>query len=98
MEIKHNKFTWSAAAKASSLDGGLNPERWLEESANIARSYVYSPEIMRWIKRIDFRPDLKKPIDLSEQYLASASELSQTQAALAAHRLAAILIEGVAER
>jgi len=78
------------------FDAGFNvlePEKWLEESRQAARVYVYAPEVLEPINvamRSDGEVQLT-PVNLSEDYLETAGWVAQLRAMQSSARLAALL-------
>ena len=67
----------------------MNPDHWLSESRNAAKSAVYTPEVLEPIS-VAMRAKSKTiaELDLSEAYLKNAGSVAQVRAKLAAARLA----------
>ena len=95
-EIIANRDLIGDAKKAAAQPGGLDPLTWLAESSELARTFVYTSEVMEPIEAVErgFVPVLER-IDLSEAYLKAAGDLARKRAAYAAYRLAGILTEDV---
>lgn len=95
-EILSNRELAADAKKAANSEDGLNPLKWLAESSELSRTFVYTPEVLEPIEAVDRKLVSKlEPIDLSESYLKAAGALAQKRAVFAGYRLAKILIEGV---
>jgi hypothetical protein len=86
---------WGDATRAAQKEGGLNPLTWLAESGEFGRSHVYAPEILTAVESAARESRRLEMIDLSESYLKAAGEAARIRAAFAAHRLAAVLREGL---
>lgn len=69
---------------------GLNPEKWIVESSEAARTFVYTPEILSAVDATARGSRTLETIALSEEYLTTAGKAARYQACFAAHRLAAI--------
>ena len=69
---------------------GLNPGKWILESSDAARTFVYTPEILSAVEAADRGSKTVETIVLSEEYLTTAGKAARYQACFAAHRLAAI--------
>lgn len=95
-EILANRDLADDAKRAAKSKDGLDPHLWLAESSELARTFVYTPEILEPIDAVECKllPELE-PIDLSEEYLKTAGTLAQKRAAYASYRLARILLEGL---
>ena len=78
-EIQKTEFTF----------GLTNPDQWLQESRNIAKSDVYTAEVLEHIT-VAMRAKSKTiaELDLSENYLKNAGRVAQIRAFEAAARLA----------
>lgn len=76
------------------LNDNLEPKEWLHESVELARSYVYTQEVLDAVKAAQ-RAGAEKveTVDLPEAYLKAAGGVAQKRAAIAAFRLAAVLSE-----
>lgn len=72
--------------------GITNPEQWLQESRDYAKTDVYTPEVLEPIT-VAMRAKSKTiaELDLSEAYLKNAGAVAQVRAKLAAARLAEVL-------
>ena len=94
-EIKSDKESWQAAEAAGTT---LEPLEWLRESSEFGKSHVYTPEVLSAVEAAQ-RSGAEKVevVDLPETYLKAAGSLAQKRAALAAHRLARVLSEDLAE-
>jgi hypothetical protein len=95
-EIIANRDLVGDAKKAANQPNGLDPLTWLAESSELARTFVYTSEVMEPVLLLELGliPKLE-PIDVSEAYLKAAGDLARKRAAYAAYRLAAILADGV---
>jgi hypothetical protein len=78
----------AAVANASEMD----PQKWLEESRQLAVEHVYTPEVMESLQLVS-RGVITEPqeIELSEAYLKNAGRVAQRRAVQAAYRLAEVL-------
>ena len=101
-DVRHRSRTivsesqlWSDAAKAAQKDGGLDPLTWLAESSEYGRSHVYTREVLSAVEAATRASQKLEMIELSEGYLQGAGEVARIRAAFAAHRLAAILRQGL---
>jgi hypothetical protein len=93
--ITSDNSLWRKAADASKEPGGLDPLAWLAESAEYGRSHVYGPEVLSAVEAARRGMQKVEVIDLTEEYLQAARELSRVRAAFAAQRLAAVLQEAL---
>ena len=75
-----------------------SPKNGCKESAELARSHVYTPEVLDAVKAAQ-RAGAEKveTVDLPEAYLKAAGAVAQKRAAIAAYRLAAVLGEDLTE-
>ena len=90
-EILNNRQLTDDVKRAVS-GSGLDPVTWLEESRELARTFVYTPEVLERVEAVDRGLTSKlESIDLSKEYLARAGGIAQRRAAFAAYRLAATL-------
>ncbi|MBS0204226.1 MAG: S1/P1 nuclease [Planctomycetes bacterium] len=90
--IRSDTVHWQQAQAAAHEPEGMNPLTWLAESAECGRSHVYTPEILAAVDAVARGLTRKiEVIELSDEYLQAAGELSRVRAAFAAHRLALIL-------
>jgi hypothetical protein len=94
-EITADRSLWGKAAEASKKQGGLNPLTWLVESADYGRSHVYGPEVLSAVDAARRGGQKVEIIDLTEEYLQAAFQLSRVRAADAARRLAGVLDEAL---
>jgi len=86
--------TLPAWADSTSAGLVLEPLKWLAESSEFARSNVYTPDVLNAVEAAKRSgADKVEVVDLPDDYLKAAGSVSQQRAALAAHRLAAILSE-----
>lgn len=87
--IRSDSEVWMAAERSARETRGLNPQLWLAESVEYARSHVYAPEILDSVSAVQrgLVPKLD-PIELSEDYLQAAGLVARRRAAFASHRLA----------
>lgn len=86
--------TLPAWADSTSTGLVLEPLKWLAESSEFARVNVYTPDVLNAVEAAKRSgADKVEVVDLPEDYLKAAGSVSQQRAALAAHRLAAILSE-----
>lgn len=90
-EIKADATTWEPAMEAAKAPDGLNPMTWISEGRQLAKEFVYAPEVVDEVKAAEASGAKLEPIDLSEAYLKSAGKLARERAAVAAWRLAEIL-------
>ena len=74
---------------------GSDPHIWLVKSAEFGRSHVYSHEILNALEEALLKVERLRTIEMTEEYLKNAGEVALKRAAFAAHRLAAILREGL---
>ena len=66
------------------------PATWIDEGRELARQYVYTPEVLQKIADREGHTHLGD-LRLSPQYEAEAETVAERQAVVAAHRLAALL-------
>ena len=80
-----------AGQVASDEEDELMPERWVVESRNAAKRYVYTDEALAGVMPVERGlVDEVQEITLSDAYLERAGRVAQMRASQAAHRLAAI--------
>jgi hypothetical protein len=92
-EIRDDEQTWNAAV-ADAASSVVDPDKWLREGSELAKSHVYTPEILVAIAAAQrIGTNQVEVIDLPEAYLQSAGTVAQRRAAFAAARLAKILRE-----
>ena len=73
----------------------LKPEGWVTESHQLARNVVYSPVILRAIRRGESDPQRAIPaVALSDDYARQAAAVSRRRVVEAGFRLARVLAEG----
>jgi hypothetical protein len=94
-EIRMDTANWKAAAEAAQAPDGLNPLTWLAESADFARSHVYTPDVLDALKAAAKSGQPLEELDVNEEYLKSAGRLAQVRVASAAHRLAGVWREAL---
>ena len=72
--------------------GDLKEETWLNESQDLATSFVYSPELMTYLRNVEQEggKDLK-PFDFDETYLKAGAKICDRRIVQAGYRLAAVL-------
>ena len=74
--------------------GNLDPQVWLAESVETARSHVYTTDVLAAVEAAQRSGATKvEIIDLPQPYLKDAGSIAQLRAGFAARRLAAILQE-----
>lgn len=72
--------------------GNLNEETWLNESHEIAKSNVYTAEVLAHVKAIEMGGD-PGPLQLSDQYLKTGAKIADERLVQAGYRLGAVLKE-----
>ena len=65
----------------------LDPGKWIDESHELAKRYVYTPEVLEKVADREEHSYLG-PLDLPPAYKANAAELAERQAVVAGYRLA----------
>lgn len=70
---------------------------WLKESAQLGKVDVYEVEVLDKVEQAEKAGSTLEPIDLSENYLKRAGKVAQIRAALAAQRLALILMDDIGD-
>ncbi len=83
---KNKELTAAAEASAASLDPGV----WIDEGHELAKKYVYTPEIVAKITAREGHTHLGD-LNPSAQYAADAETVAERQAIVAGHRLAKLL-------
>ena len=84
--------SWKSAQASLSSPGALLPETWLAESRDLGRRYVYTPFVIDAVEAARRAGREKvESLHLPQRYHMDASNLAIHRAALAAHRLAAII-------
>jgi hypothetical protein len=83
---KNGELAAAGAEAAASLDPGV----WIDEGHELAKKFVYTPEVLQQISARERHPHLG-PLNTSAQYAADAEALAEKQAVVAAHRLAKLL-------
>jgi len=83
----------AGAVKAGeSARSKLNPNDWVSESHHLAKTVVYTKEILNAVSAGELTPNAPlKKIDLSDAYRKQAHEIADRRVAEAGYRLAAIL-------
>ncbi len=69
-----------------------SPIKWVEESRLLSRQFVYTKEVVEYATQ-PVGESKKAPIELKEEYLKNAGGVAQSQAIIAAKRLAKLLDE-----
>ncbi|WP_010588245.1 S1/P1 nuclease [Schlesneria paludicola] len=91
-EIQIDQPLVESAQIATNDPDGLDPLRWLKESAEFGRSHVYTEEVLAAVEAAVTREGHRlEMIDLPEQYLKAAGRVARQRAAFAGFRLAAML-------
>jgi hypothetical protein len=78
------------AAAGKEAAASLDPGTWIDEGRELARQYVYTPEVLQKIADREGHTHLGE-LRLSPQYEAAAETVAERQAIVAAHRLAVLL-------
>ncbi len=86
-ELSHNAELSAAARQAAA---SLDPGAWIDEGHELAKKYVYTPEVVAKIAAREGHTHLGE-LNLSPQYAADAETVAERQAAIAGHRLAKLL-------
>ena len=89
--------TWNFVANAVKKDDDTNPLKWLAESAEFGRSYVYTPDVLDAVEAAAKSGQKMEALNLSDEYLKAAGRVARNQAAFAAQRLAVVLKEGMSQ-
>jgi hypothetical protein len=72
----------------------LNPEKWLDESHALAKSAVYSADVLAAARAMEAKRDRDlAPLVLPEEYLKAAGQVAEKRLVEAGYRLGAILQE-----
>lgn len=92
LEITSDEELQKAAKQAMEGDDALDPQRWLQESRDAAKRYVYTQEVFDALTPVQ-RKLIDKPeaIDLPEAYLKNGGMVAQLRAIQAGHRLATLV-------
>ena len=78
------------AAAGKQAAAALDPGTWIDEGHELANRHVYTPEVLRKIAAREGHSHLGA-LHLPESYYADAEAVSERQAVVAGHRLAALL-------
>ena len=83
-DLSENRKLQAAGKLAAAT---LDPDKWIDESFQLAKQYGYTPEVL---KRVADREGHSRlgPLDLSATYKADAEELAERRAVEAGYRLA----------
>jgi hypothetical protein len=95
-EIRSDQEIMRVTKDISATDEGMVPFTWLEESRELAKLSVYTPDVLDSLERVR-RGLIDKPetIDLTEDYLRSAGQVARKRAAQAFVRLAKVLSDAI---
>ena len=87
-----NTREWKLASKAVTRQDALSPSTWLRESRELGQRYVYTQQVIDAVEAAR-RSGVKtvESLRLTADYQQDAERISLGRAAIAAHRLAAIL-------
>ncbi len=69
----------------------LNEKAWLDESHDLAKSHVYTDDVLQALRLMESTSDGVQPIELSEAYLKSGGRVAQRRVVQAGYRLGAVL-------
>jgi hypothetical protein len=69
----------------------LDEETWLNESRELAVGFVYSPEILSYLRNVEQEGGELKAIDLDTDYLRAGGKICDKRVVQAGYRLAAVL-------
>jgi hypothetical protein len=75
------------AAEAERLAAALDPGAWIDEGHELAKRYVYTPELLQQVAARETHTHLGD-LKLPEKYAADAEAVAERQAVVAGHRLA----------
>lgn len=91
VEITQDAELVQLAQAAVANESELDPQKWLQESRQLAVQHVYTPEVMESLQLVS-RGVVTEPqeIELSEAYLKNAGRVAQRRAVQAAYRLAEV--------
>lgn len=89
-EISGNTELTRKSAALTDEVGSLLPQTWLTESRELARTFVYAPEILLSLQQAAKAKTKPEPIDLSNEYLENAGRIAQVRASESSYRLAKI--------
>jgi hypothetical protein len=85
--LVHNAELATAGQQAAAQ---LDPGAWIDEGHELAKQYVYTPEVRQKINAREGHPHLGD-LNPSPKYEADAETVSERQAVIAGHRLAKLL-------
>jgi hypothetical protein len=74
-------------AVGKAAEATLEPGKWIDESAELAKRSVYTPDLLKQIAAREGHSHLGQ-LDLTPQYKADAEEIGERRASEAGHRLA----------
>jgi hypothetical protein len=77
-------------AAGREAEATLDPGKWIDESTELAKKNVYTPDVLKQIGSREGHSHLGQ-LDLTPQYKADAEEIGERRASEAGHRLAKML-------
>ncbi len=80
------------AAAGEEAAKSLDPGAWIDQGHELAKKYVYAPAVMEKVAAREGHTHLGA-LNLPQEYEADAEAVAERQAAIAAHRLAALLTQ-----
>lgn len=92
-ELAKQELTAQGTQAATTLD----EKAWLDESHVLAKSQVYTDEVLIALRRMEAVGDSVEPIGLSEDYLKAGGRVAERRVVEAGYRLGAVLKTLVAE-
>jgi hypothetical protein len=92
-DLAKPEFAALSAGAAMTLD----EKAWLNESHVLAKSQVYTDEVLAALRRMEAMGDIVEPIGLSEDYLKAGGRVAERRVVEAGYRLGAVLKTLVAE-
>jgi hypothetical protein len=78
------------AAEAQRSAAALDPGAWIDEGHELAKKYVYTPEVLQQVAAREAHTHLGD-LRLPDKYSADAETVAERQAVIAGHRLAKLL-------
>jgi hypothetical protein len=69
----------------------LDEETWMNESRELAVNFVYSPDLLNYVRKVEQEGSDLKPFEFDEGYLRAGGKICDKRVVQAGYRLAAVL-------